>query len=94
MSPDRDETLDHPLLHACKGCWEVTRCVGELEDLRKMMESMKRIVTGQGLEEKGGEIGDRMAGLDEAEEKCEGVMPPYSSSTEGNRNIKETVGRI
>ena len=26
--------------------------VGEVEDLRKMMESLKRMVTGQGLEEK------------------------------------------
>ena len=59
-----------------------------------MMESMKRIVTGQGLEEKRGETWDRMAGLEEAEEKCEGVMTPCNSSTGGNRNIKETVGRI
>ena len=26
--------------------------MGEVEDLRKMMESLKRMVTGQGLEEK------------------------------------------
>ena len=38
---------------ACKGCREVARLVGEVEDLRQMMESMKRIVTGQGLKEKG-----------------------------------------
>ena len=35
-----------------KGCTEVARLVGEVEDLRKMMESLKRMVTGQGLEEK------------------------------------------
>ena len=33
--------------------------VGEVEDLRKMMESLKRMVTGQGLEEKRGETGSR-----------------------------------
>ena len=27
-------------------------CLGEVEDLRKMMESLKRMVTGQGLEKK------------------------------------------
>ena len=35
----------------CKGCTEVARLVGEVEDLRKMVESLKRMVTGQGLEE-------------------------------------------
>ena len=34
------------------------------------------------------------SGLEIAEEKCEGVTTPYNSSTEGNRNIMETVGRI
>ena len=43
--------------------------VGEVEDLRKMMESLKRIVTGQRLEEKSGETGDQEASLEEAEEK-------------------------
>ena len=33
---------------------EVARLVGEVEDLRQMMESMKRIVTGQGLEKNQG----------------------------------------
>ena len=39
--------------HLCV-CWyrEVARLVGEVEDLRQMMESMKRIDAGQGLEEK------------------------------------------
>ena len=45
--------------------------VGEVEDLRKMMESLKRMVTGQGLEEKRGETGDQEASLEEAEEKEE-----------------------
>ena len=43
--------------------------VGEVEDLRKMMESLKRMVTGQGLEEKRGETGDQEASLEEVEEK-------------------------
>ena len=43
--------------------------VGEVEDLRKMVESLKRMVTGQGLEEKRGETGDQEASLEEAEEK-------------------------
>ena len=30
----------------------MARLVGEVEDLRKMMESLKRMVTGEGLEEK------------------------------------------
>ena len=53
----------------CKGCTEVAKLVGEVEDLRKMMESLKRMVTGQGLEEKRGETGDQEASLEEAEEK-------------------------
>ena len=36
---------------------------------RKMMESLKRMLTGQGLEEKRGETGDQEASLEEAEEK-------------------------
>ena len=47
--------------------------VGEVEDLRKMMESLKRMVTGQGLEEKRGETGDQEASLEEAEEKEKSV---------------------
>ena len=30
----------------------MARLVGEVEDIKQMMESMKRIVTGLGLEEK------------------------------------------
>ena len=76
----------------CKGCREVTRLVGEVEDLRQMMESMKRIVTGLGLEEKGEETGDRMAEQGEAE-KCEEKITP-DNSTEGNREGKATAGSI
>ena len=79
-------------MFTCKGCREVTRLVGEVEDLRQMMESMKRIVTGLGLEEKGEEAGDRMAELGEAE-KCEEVITP-DNSTEGNRKGKATAGSI
>ena len=46
------------------------------------------------MEEKGEETGDRVAELEEAEEKCEGLMTPYNSSTEGNGKGKVTAGRI
>ena len=39
-------------MFTCKGCRKVTRLVGEVEDLRQMMESMKRIVTGQDWKKK------------------------------------------
>ena len=79
-------------MFTCKGCREVTRLVGEVEDLRQMMEGMKRIVTGLGLEEKGEETGDRMVEQGEAE-KCEEVITP-DNSTEGNRKGKATAGSI
>ena len=62
-----------------KGCREVARLFAEVEDLRQIIESMKRKVIGQGLEEKGGVRGDRVARVDEAEEKdkCEEVVTPY-----------------
>ena len=68
----------------CKGCTEVARLVGEVEDLRTIVESLKRTVMGQGLEETSGETGDREATLEEAEErqKCVGEMTRYNSSTE------------
>ena len=73
-------------MFTCKGCTEVARLVGEVEDLRKMMESLKRMFTGQGLEEKGGETGDQEATLEEAEEKehqkCVGEKTRYNSSTD------------
>ena len=46
-------------MFTCKGCTELARLVGEVEDLRKMMESLKRMVTGQGLEEKEENRGSR-----------------------------------
>ena len=63
------EMRESTSVFTCKGCTEVARLVGEVEDLRKMMESLKRMVTGQGLEEKRGETGDQEATLEEAEEK-------------------------
>ena len=32
-------------MFTCKGCREVARLVGEVDELRQMMERMKRIVT-------------------------------------------------
>ena len=73
-------------MFTCKGCTEVARLVGEVEDLRKMMESLKRLVTRQGLEEKSGETGDQEATLEEAEEKekekCVGEKTRDNSSTD------------
>ena len=72
-------------MFTCKGCTEVTRLVGEVEDLRNMMESLKRMVTGQGLEGKRGETRDQEATLEEAEEKeqekCVGEKTRDNSST-------------
>ena len=47
--------------------------VRELAELREMLVGMKRTVTGHGLEEKGGETGDREVGLEE-QEKGEGFL--------------------
>ena len=60
-----------------------------------MTESMKRMITRQGLEEERGETGIQVARLEETEEweKCELVMTPGNSSTEESRNGKETAGR-
>ena len=30
----------------CKGCREVARLVGEVEDIRQVLETMKRMITG------------------------------------------------
>ena len=78
----------------CKGCTEVARLVGEVEELRKMMESLKRMVTGQGLEESSGETGDREATLEEAEEreKCVGEKTRDNSSTEESEGKKICSG--
>ena len=35
----------------------MARLVGEVEDIRQIMETMKRMVTGLGLEENGGQTG-------------------------------------
>ncbi len=69
--------------------------VGEVGDLRQMMESMKRMITRQGLEEERGITGIQVARLEETEEmeKCERVMTPGNSSTEESRKGKETAER-
>ena len=69
--------------------------VGEVGDLRQMMESMKMMITRQGLEEERGVTGIQVARLEETEEKekCERVMAPGNRSTEENRNGKETAKR-
>ena len=36
---------------------QAAKLVGELRDLRQMMDSMKRMITGQGLEEESGDTG-------------------------------------
>ena len=71
----------------CKGCRQAARLVGELSDLRQMMDSLKRMITGQGLEEESGETGE------ETEEKGEPVMTPGNSLTEESRKGKETAER-
>ena len=60
-----------------------------------MMESMKRMITRQGLEEERVETGIQVARLEgtEEKEKCERVMPPGNSSTEEIRNGKDTAER-
>ena len=69
--------------------------VGEVGYLRQIMESMKRMMTRQGLEEERGETEIEVARLDKTEEKkkCERVMTPDNSSTEESRNGKETAER-
>ena len=70
--------------------------VGEVEDLRKMMESLKRMVTGQGLEEKRGEAGDQEASLEEAEEKEKeksvGEKTRENSSADSDTRLQEEPG--
>ena len=55
-----------------------------------MMESMKSMITRQGLEEESGITGIQVAILEETEEKekCERVIIPSNSSTEESRNGK------
>ena len=61
----------------------------------QMMDSMKRMIKGQGLEGESGETGNQVALLEvtEEKEKCERVMTQGNSSTEESRNGKETVER-
>ena len=49
--------------------------VRELAELREMLLGMTRTVTGQSLEEKGGETGDREVGRGE-QEYCEVCLAP------------------
>ena len=56
-------------------CKRVEFLVSEIAELREMLVGMKRTVTGHGLEEKGGETGDREVGLEE-QEKGEGFLAP------------------
>ncbi len=49
MSKRTNQVQGGTRVFACKGCREVARLAAEVEDLRQMMESMKRIVTEQGL---------------------------------------------
>ena len=59
------------------------------------MDSMKRMISGQGLEEDSGETGDQVARREETEEeeKCEPVMTPGSILTEESRKGNETAER-
>ena len=79
----------------CKVCREVARLVGEVAYLRQKMDSIKKIITGQGLEVERGETGDQVVRLEETEEKekCERVMTPGNCATEENRKGKETEER-
>ena len=78
----------------CKGCRKVARLVQEV-DLRQIMEAMKRMVIGLGLEEKGGQTGDRVARREEEKEKGEGVLTPDRSddtSADDRDAVIETGG--
>ena len=78
----------------CKGCRQMARLVGEVGDIRQMMESMKRMVTGHGLEERRRNRGSSgNTGKADENEKCERVTTPDNSSTEESRNEKETAER-
>ena len=73
----------------------MARLVGQIEDIRQVLETMKRMITGQGLEDESGETGDPVTGREETEEKekCELVMPPGNILTEESRKGKETAER-
>ena len=69
------ETREGSFTFTCKGCKRVEFLVRELAELREMLVSLKRAVTGHGLEGKEGEAGDREVGLEE-QEKGEGFLAP------------------
>ena len=77
----------------CKGCREVEFSVRELTERREVLVGMKKTVTGQGLEQKGRETGDRVVGLEE-QEKGEGMLAPENSLAEENQNGKGKAGHI
>ena len=60
-----------------QGVYEVARLVQEVEYIRQIIETMKRMVTELGLEEKGGQAGDRVTRREE--ENGEGVLTPDRS---------------
>ena len=80
------ETREGSFTFTCMGCKRVEFLVRELAELREMLVGMKRTVTGHGLEEKGGETGDREVGLEE-QEKGEGLLGPDEGEvrTEGGK---------
>ena len=69
------ETRGDSFTFTCKGCKRVEFLVREIAELKEMLVGMKRTVTGHGLEENGGETGDREVGLEE-QEKGEGFLAP------------------
>ena len=64
----------------------------ELAELREMLVGMKRTVTGQGLEEKGAETGDREVGLEE-QEKGEGFLAPDKGEIRQKRGRRYVLGQ-
>ena len=59
------------------------------------METMTRMVPGLGLEEKGGQTGDRVARREEEKEKSEEVLTPDRSddtSAEDRKAVREIEG--
>ena len=69
--------------------------VGEVEDIRQMMETMEVMVTGLRLKEKGGQTGDRVVRREEEKETCEGVLAPGMSgdtSAEDRDTVIEIEG--
>ena len=63
----------------------------ELGEFREMLVGMTRTVTGQGLEEGGGETGDRVVGLVEQEND---FWHQTTALAEENRNGRAAAGHI